>query len=298
MKIEKLSAWAEIIASAAILVTLVYLAVQTRQNSQAIKASTRQQMLVADMGFLTSIYDDPGIVELQYQTDLTDEEKAKLAAQYTMYLRLRENNWIQFKNGALDELTWESMKSTFSVNAHQPNFQLFWKNREGIGYAPEFVKIVDEIVANTPVGDQALFVKMLTRRGEEEVASAHPLAWIAGCWQSEDGATREVWRAAADTHLFGHSVSTKGGEVSFFEHLRIAKNQDAGGYTLSAYPSGVGPSDFASASVDEHHISFENPAHDYPQKITYTREGNRMTGIISLVDGTNSNVWNYVRCGG
>lgn len=56
MKLEKLSAWSEIISSIAILITLIYLAIQTsqnadqmRQNVEATKASTRQQMLSTDM---------------------------------------------------------------------------------------------------------------------------------------------------------------------------------------------------------------------------------------------------------
>lgn len=66
MKIEKLSAWSEIVSSIAILLTLVYLAIQTgqnatqmQQNAEAIKASTRQQMLSTDMAFLRDIFNDP-----------------------------------------------------------------------------------------------------------------------------------------------------------------------------------------------------------------------------------------------
>jgi hypothetical protein len=87
MKIEKLSAWSEIVSSIAILLTLVYLAIQTgknaaqtRQNGEAIKVSTRQQMLGTDMAFLRDIFTDPEITILQYKQDLTDIEKAKIAA--------------------------------------------------------------------------------------------------------------------------------------------------------------------------------------------------------------------------
>lgn len=87
MKIEKLSAWSEIVSSIAILLTLVYLAIQTgknaaqtRQNGEAIKASTHQQMLGTDMAFLRDIFTDPEITILQYKQDLTDIEKATIAA--------------------------------------------------------------------------------------------------------------------------------------------------------------------------------------------------------------------------
>ena len=130
MKLEKISAWSEIISSIAILITLIYLAIQTsqnaeqmRQNAEAIKASTRQQMLGTDMAFLRDIINNPHITTLQYKANLNDTEKAILATQYTMFLRQRENNRIQFQNGALDEMSWLSMKTTINVLAHQPNFQ-------------------------------------------------------------------------------------------------------------------------------------------------------------------------------
>ena len=167
MKIEKLSAWTEMISSIAVLATLVYLVVQTNQNAEAIRANTRQQMLVTDMEFLRDVYNDPGITALQYQDELSDEEKAKLAAQYTMFLRQRESNWIQFQNGALDALTWNSMKSTLNVMAHQSNFHIYWRNlnanANAPGYAPKFVKIVDDIVQATPAGDRAVFLGLMDR---------------------------------------------------------------------------------------------------------------------------------------
>jgi hypothetical protein len=179
MKLEKLSAWSEIISSVAILITLVYLAIQTgqnaeqtRQNAEAVKASTRQQMLATDMAFLRDIFNDPEITTLQYKADLTDSEKTKLAAHYTMFLRQRENNWIQFQNGALDELTWNSMKSTISVNAHQPNFRIYWRNRtksgNAMGFAPELTQLVDEIVNTTKAGEKAVFIELMQAPPETE----------------------------------------------------------------------------------------------------------------------------------
>lgn len=178
MKLEKLSALSEIVSSIAILITLIYLAIQTnqnteqmRQNAEATKASTRQQMLGTDMAFLRDILENPEIVSLQYKAKLSDAEKAKVAAQYTMFLRQRENNWIQYKNGALDELSWHSMKSTINVIAHQPNFHLYWRNlsktNNAMGFAPALVELIDDIVEKTAPGDKAVFVELMTDRAIE-----------------------------------------------------------------------------------------------------------------------------------
>lgn len=172
MKLEKLSAWSEIVSSVAILITLVYLAIQTSQNTEqmqqnleATKASTRQQMLGTDMAFLRDIMNNPYITNVQYKTDLTDAEKTMLASQYTMFLRQRENNWLQFKNGALDERSWLSMQSTINVIAHQPNFQIFWKNLQNtnnaMGFAPELNMLITNIVESTEPGKRAIFIELM-----------------------------------------------------------------------------------------------------------------------------------------
>ena len=172
MKLEKISAWSEIISSIAILITLIYLAIQTsqnaeqmRQNAEAIKASTRQQMLGTDMAFLRDIINNPHITTLQYKANLNDTEKTILASQYTMFLRQRENNWIQFQNGALDEVSWLSMKTTINVLAHQPNFQLYWRNlmatNNAMGFAPELIQLIADVVKNTTPGKRAIFIDLM-----------------------------------------------------------------------------------------------------------------------------------------
>ena len=133
------------------------------------------------------------------------------------------------------------------------------------------------------------------QNSESSQAPDHELSWITGCWQTVDGGTREVWTAGSDTHLFGHSVTMKEGAVVFFENLNLIKTED--GHVLSAYPMGKGPSDFARVASSANSITFQNPAHDYPQRIAYHGDGNSLTGTISMVDGSKPNEWKYIRCG-
>jgi hypothetical protein len=172
MKLERLSAWSEILSSIAILITLVYLAIQTsqnadqiRQNVEATKASTRQQILSTDITFLRDILENPDITSVQYKENLTNAEKTMLASQYTMFLRQRENNWIQFKNGALDHESLLSMQSTIKVLAHQPNFHIYWNNLMKTNYAkgfdPELTKLIADIVDKSMPGKRAIFIELM-----------------------------------------------------------------------------------------------------------------------------------------
>ena len=40
-------------------------------------------------------------------------------------------------------------------------------------------------------------------------------------------------------------------------------------------------------------IEFTNPAHDYPQRIRYWREGDKLIAEIALIDGKRAVSWTY-----
>jgi hypothetical protein len=102
------SAIAEILGVFAILITLIYVAVQTRQNTAAVQSSVRQAMLDQDRQSLYMAIEYPA---LNKRTDLTDEETIRLTAYMLAFIRMRENHWIQHQSGLLDEATWVSYRN-------------------------------------------------------------------------------------------------------------------------------------------------------------------------------------------
>ena len=42
-------------------------------------------------------------------------------------------------------------------------------------------------------------------------------------------------------------------------------------------------------------MTFTNPAHDYPQRISYRRDGEELVAEVSLLDGSEANRWRYRR---
>jgi hypothetical protein len=121
----------------------------------------------------------------------------------------------------------------------------------------------------------------------------HPLGWISGCWENADGDYREVWSAPDHGYLFGYALSLKGGTVSFFEQSRIEPGK---AFTFAVYPGGKGPLPFGEIERGASHIVFADPDHDYPQRIRYAREGDRMTAEISLMDGSRGQGFAFRRC--
>jgi hypothetical protein len=123
--------------------------------------------------------------------------------------------------------------------------------------------------------------------------SDHPLGWISGCWENADGDYREVWSAPDHGYLFGYAMSLKGEAVTFFEQSRIHPGK---AFTFNAYPGGEGPFRFTEIERGEKFIVFADASHDYPQRIRYARDGDRMTAEISLIDGSEGQGFAFRAC--
>jgi len=127
-------------------------------------------------------------------------------------------------------------------------------------------------------------------------AKVDDLAWMAGQWSREDGArwTEESWTSPRGGVMLGHSRSGRGADLREFEFLRIAAGED-GTPAYIAQPGGGAPVAFRLVQHDAASATFENPAHDYPQRIGYVREGDRMIATISRIDGSKAQSWDYRR---
>ena len=112
-------------------------------------------------------------------------------------------------------------------------------------------------------------------------------AWLSGCWEMRvrDRFTMEMWMPPAGGTMMGASRTTRAGVVREYEQLRLHTSGDT--LIYSALPSGQSLADFRSTSVSETALVFENPAHDFPKKISYRRIGR--DSIVARVEGPGPN---------
>ena len=149
---SRLSSVAEILSSIAILVTLVYLTIEIHQNAEATKAGTRQAMLESDQQFLEQIITNPDLHLLWYKPDLTDEERVQLSYFLIAHFRMRENNWLQYQNGQLDQETWHSYRQSVLAVLSSPRTRKLWSDF-GVErlFNSQFVSEVSEFAEDGPV---------------------------------------------------------------------------------------------------------------------------------------------------
>lgn len=106
---------------------------------------------------------------------------------------------------------------------------------------------------------------------------------MAGCWERKDDAKKllitEQWMKPAGTSIIGMSRTVRDGRTVEFEYMRVEKRTD--GIYFVAKPSvNKGETAFRLKSSTLNEVVFENPEHDFPQRIMYKLEGAKMTGRI------------------
>lgn len=95
------------------------------------------------------------------------------------------------------------------------------------------------------------------------------LSKLSGTWQNTKSPnTYEKWEASEEAILVGKGYKVAGGKEALLEELRILK---AGGnwYYEATVSHNPAPVRFKLTSQEENKWVFENPEHDFPQKIVY-----------------------------
>ncbi|HRJ85796.1 MAG TPA: DUF6265 family protein [Ignavibacteria bacterium] len=115
----------------------------------------------------------------------------------------------------------------------------------------------------------------------QEKTEMQKLLWIADSWVSASGETTsyEEWKVISDDLFEGGSKTVKDGRTIFSEKLKI-ENTAEGIYYVADVSHNPEPVKFKLTAVSDTSAVFENPLHDFPQKITYLLEEGNLHAII------------------
>ncbi len=102
-----------------------------------------------------------------------------------------------------------------------------------------------------------------------QAPDVNALSWMSGCWRQESPSRTvdEVWMAPSGGGMLGMSRTVARGRIVEHEFLQI-RAQD-GRVVLIARPSGQPEATFTATTLGPRAVTFENPAHDFPQRVMY-----------------------------
>lgn len=96
--------------------------------------------------------------------------------------------------------------------------------------------------------------------------------FLQGTWKVEDKDTYEEWEMVTINMYMGASYKIKNGKKVVSENLSIRKSGKSIIYTATVLNQNHGKGvEFTLNQIDENTFSFENPNHDFPNKIIYKK---------------------------
>ena len=115
------------------------------------------------------------------------------------------------------------------------------------------------------------------------------VAWMTGCWAAEgkEFGTGEAWLTPAGGSMLGVGRTVRAGKTVDFEFMQIRVGHE-GKLVFIALPAGKTETTFVASVVGPEGVVFENPSHDFPQKVSYRKTGAET--IVARIEGVRDGV--------
>lgn len=138
------------------------------------------------------------------------------------------------------------------------------------------------------------YILMITIWSLTVLASAQTVfpSFLKGTWKMENKDIYEHWDSLNENTIKGVSYILTGEVVTIMEYLDITRNDNEIVYTASVPDQNQGKGIHFIQTRSDDTFTFENPDHDFPQKIDYQRLTD--TELLVKVSGGNQKGFAYV----
>jgi len=149
-KLKKLALWAEIFGGVAVLISLLFVGVQLRENTKATRSSTATATISNISEWYVTMGTD-GESSASFWRFLADPEsmtkEERLQHIYIIHALFLtfQNSYFLAQEGTLDIRIHESLNQAIKGVKDQPGFLLYWKSRKSI-FFPEYQDYMDAVL--------------------------------------------------------------------------------------------------------------------------------------------------------
>jgi hypothetical protein len=146
----------EMLGGMAVIVSLIYLSFQVRQNTRALRASSTESVVASLRDWMRPLILDPDTarlfrtgVEGEWQS-FSPDDRARFLHMLFGYLKTFENVHYQYRQGTLEPDLWEGWYNILSAYVMSPGVKAYWKTRRN-AFSPQFRVLVESITSNAGV---------------------------------------------------------------------------------------------------------------------------------------------------
>lgn len=152
MNAQKVNAWLSLAANVGVVIGLVLLIIEIRQNTEMMRAQINQSRtdtaLFQQYSMSDTDYMAPIIAKTMRGEELSDEELIRYDARMRAFNRNQDNNLWQYNRGYLGENTPGSIKGAVRAVIGSTEIGISTWDRQKYSYTDEYVAFVDEAIAD------------------------------------------------------------------------------------------------------------------------------------------------------
>ena len=149
--IENLGNIGELIGGIGVVITLIYLATQIRQNTRSLRLTSVQQIISTSVQINETASTGP-IPEILSKLEMGGRLTEKEFAQYLMHLWASLTHFWQVfhqhENGMIDDVVFDVYMARLRINLSSSLARSMWRNRIRQGFPENFQKLVDTQIKN------------------------------------------------------------------------------------------------------------------------------------------------------
>ena len=170
MNWEAVSAIGQAVGAVAVVISLVYLAAQIRDNTRATRSATRQSIIDSIVAVNLALPQSDSLARA-FRADvdgktLEPHEALQLLAHTYAYMRTWENAHFQYRSGMLSDEDWNGFRQNVKALMQVRFYRDFWEREREVfsqAFRREVTAILREIPASPVLERSLLFEKKATQ---------------------------------------------------------------------------------------------------------------------------------------
>jgi len=132
-------------------------------------------------------------------------------------------------------------------------------------------------------------------RVDHRYAQLSKTSWLIGTWQKQSakGILSESWQQLDDSTFVGRSFFVNNGDTVSSEFIRLEQRNNKLYYIPTVADQNDGrPISFTLTNLTDSSVTFENPEHDFPQKIYYQfqKPDSLIAEVSAMVNGSQKSI--------
>jgi hypothetical protein len=157
--LDKVHKVGELLAAVAVVISLIFVGLEIRENTVASQAITYQEAIAFDFNFLTNLGSNPDTARVFYTfrdnpDALTGNEFLQGQALVSAVVRHLENLYLQNQAGMLSDDGWSSREPFIRGFVQTPGFQRVIEGPSGRFYGETFVNYAAQLRADLGEGSE------------------------------------------------------------------------------------------------------------------------------------------------